>query len=137
MNVNGVWKVILSDYNACPIQANRWYQVKVEWHTDRTAIPGIIYIDDQGSAGDGVGEVWATYKNCTDFEQSLTSAGLPLNPGDKITANSDDFTIGANVTNDPAQRHSFLGLIDQIDFYFKEVQPIYLPVILKDANPGP
>ncbi len=137
VNVGGDWKAILTDYNVCAIQANHWYQVKIEWYSNRAAIPGIIYVDDQGPAGDGVGEGWTKYKNCTDLDQSLTVGSLYLNPGDEITTSNDNFTIGANVTDDPAQRHSFVGLIDQLDFYFKEMSSIYLPVILKDTDPGP
>ena len=109
------WKPVLTDYGVCPIVANHWYQVKVVWNSEKTGgIPADILIDDQGAAGDNVGEQWAGAVNCTDADQSQLPTAMHLFEGDRITPASGIVVIGANV-NDQT-KNLFVGQIDWIDW---------------------
>ncbi len=95
------WKVILTDYDACPIQAHHWYQVRVVWDTylaggveDQLYVPGGIYVDDLGAAGDDVDEAWSGYADCTDSDQSQLPAERQLYTGDVMSSADSDMFIG-------------------------------------------
>lgn len=120
------WKPVLTNYsgaktgseNDCPIVSDHWYLVKAVWNTDKPGgvpgqffTPADIYLDDQGTDGNGAGENWAGYVNCTDTDQSLKTDIVKFSTGDAIKPYSgDNFAIGANRTN-PAN-NLFNGLID-------------------------
>ncbi len=107
------WKVLKTDYTACPIVSDHWYQVKVVWNSAKTGgIPGDIFVDDQGTDGLGAGEGWTNYINCTDSSQTQTPATKYFLEGDQIQASDSDMRIGAN-GNNSANNH-FEGLIDWI-----------------------
>ncbi len=132
------WKPVLTNYNICPIVSDHWYQMKIMWDSDKVVgIPGIIYVDDQGLTGDNTGEVWSGYKNCTDFNQTLLPTDKQLQPGDKISLANGDFTVGTSAADHT--QNLFKGLIDWIEFYFKEQHPTYpthstyLPLIVRES----
>ncbi|MBI5407984.1 MAG: hypothetical protein HZA14_01300 [Nitrospirae bacterium] len=121
------WKPVLTNYtgaktgseNDCPIVSNHWYQVKAVWNTNKPGgtsgqffTPADIYIDDQGTDGNGAGESWTGYINCTDSDQSLKTDTVKFYTNDKITAGSGSFAIGAN--KDTLTTLRFNGLIDWI-----------------------
>ncbi len=109
------WKVVLSDYDTCPIVSDHWYQVRVVWNTnmaggvpDQFFVPASIYIEDQGLTGtDTPGEV-----DCTNTAQSYHLDTQKLYTGDIISAVDGDFAIGGNVNNHA--NNIFQGLIDWI-----------------------
>jgi hypothetical protein len=114
------WKVVLSDYDACPIVSDHWYQVKVEWNSNKAGgtpgqffVPADIHIDDQGTDGLGANKNWSGSANCTNAAQSYKSAdAAKLYTGDEITTTNGALTIGANVNNHA--NNVFEGLIDWI-----------------------
>jgi hypothetical protein len=124
------WKPVLTNYtgartgseNNCPIVSDHWYQVKAVWNTNKPGgtpgqffLPADIYIDDQGTDGNGAGENWAGYINCTDTDQSLmgTYNDAKFYTGDVIkAATGDNFTIGTN--RGTPTNNLFNGLIDWI-----------------------
>lgn len=122
------WKPVLTNYtgaktgseNDCPIVSDHWYLVRAVWNTNKPGgvsgqffTPADIYIDDQGTDGNGAGENWTGYINCTDSDQSLKTDIVKFYTGDSIKPYSgDNFTIGANRSN-PAN-NLFNGLIDWI-----------------------
>jgi hypothetical protein len=111
----------LSDYTTCPITNDHWYQAKVVWNTNKPGgtpgqpfVPGEIYIDDQGTDGDDVGESWSGYINCTHADQSYFAEIKKLYTGDEMIAGDGDFAIGANTTKLLKGGNHFNGLIDWI-----------------------
>ena len=105
------WKAILTDFGACPIVNDKWYQIKAVWNSSTVGdIPATIYVDDQGANGDNVGESWAGYKNCTDTDQSELPLASRIWEGDTISPVDGDFLIGGNVTTHTS--NVFNGLID-------------------------
>ncbi len=107
------WKVVLTDYDLCPIVQNHWYDIKAVWNSDKVgAMPGDIWVEDQGTDGLGAGQNWAGEINCTDSDQSQVTSDRYLEEGDEIMPADGSFTIGAN-TNNNANNH-FEGLIDWI-----------------------
>ena len=107
------WKVVLTDYDKCPIVSDHWYKVKIVWDFSKTGgIPCDIFVDDQGTAGDDAGENWAGYINATDSDQSQLTSDRFLLEGDVIATFDGAFTIGANVNNHT--KNVFNGLIDWI-----------------------
>ncbi len=122
------WKPVLTNYtgaktgseNDCPIVSDHWYQVKAVWDTNKPGgthgqffQPADIYIDDQGTDGNGAGESWSGYINCTDTDQSLKPDVSKFYTEDVIkTYSGENFAIGANRSN-PAN-NLFNGLIDWI-----------------------
>ena len=108
-----VWKPVLTDYENYPIVSGHWYKIKVVWNSSKSGgIPGDIYVDDQGPAGDDAGEYWSGYANATDSDQSQLPANRYLYEGDRISPADGDFTIGCNVNNHA--KNVFHGLIDWI-----------------------
>ena len=100
----------MTHYDTCPIVADHWYDVTVVWDSDKIGgIPVDIIIDDQGPAGDDVGEAWAGTVNCTDSDQVLVNADRLLAEGDEILPANNYITIGANPSNGNLK---FSGLID-------------------------
>jgi hypothetical protein len=105
--------------NDCPIVSDHWYLVKAVWNTNKPGgIPGQyftpadIYIDDQGTDGNGAGESWGGYINCTDSDQSLKTDTAKFYTNDYITAVNSSFAIGANTSSTTTLR--FNGLIDWV-----------------------
>ncbi len=135
------WKPVLTDYEFCPIVADHWYQVKIEWDSGKAVgIPGDIYVDDQGLNGDNLGETWSGTINCTNAGQTLLPTESRLYQGDRIQIGAGNYTIGANATDH--SRDLYQGLIDWIMI---NQQPqstsasntIYLPLIMNGAaSPG-
>jgi hypothetical protein len=113
------WKVVLTDYDACPIVSDHWYQVKAVWNTNKPGgtpgeffLPADIYVDDQGTDGLGAGENWIGSANCTNAAQSYNADNQKFYTGDEINKVDGNFAIGAN-RNNPAN-NVFNGLIDWI-----------------------
>jgi predicted CXXCH cytochrome family protein len=108
------WKVVLTDYEAYPIVSDHWYKVKVVWNSNKASgIPCDIFVDDQGTDGNGTNENWSGYVNATDADQSQVPDDRKLYTGDRIMTGDGDFAIGCNVNNH--SNNVFLGLIDWID----------------------
>lgn len=124
------WKPVLTNYSggangaesSCSIVSDRWYKVKAGWDTNKAGgttgqvfLPADIYVDDQGTNGDDVGEAWSGYRNCTDTDQSLKSAAVKFYTGDTIFVGNGDFAIGANgLTPTTSTTQQFNGLIDWV-----------------------
>jgi predicted CXXCH cytochrome family protein len=107
------WKLILTDYDLFPIVSDHFYRLRVVWDSSKPgAIPGDIFVDDQGPLGDDVGELWSGYRNATDVDQHLIPAERLLYAGDRIRPSDGDFVIGAGVNNHA--NNVFVGLIDWI-----------------------
>ncbi len=119
------WKPVLTNYsgakngleNDCPIVSDHWYQVKAVWNTNKPGgttgqpfTPADIYVDDQGTDGNGAGEGWAGYLNCTDTDQSLKASAVKFYTADQIATVNGLFAIGQN----GADANLFNGLIDWI-----------------------
>ena len=105
------WKPALTDYDACPIVAGHWYQVRLLWDSSTVgAIPATFWIDDQGTDGLGAGELWAGEANCTDADQSQLPADRWLEPGDVIESASGTMHIGGTANHTLL----FQGLIDWV-----------------------
>ncbi|MBI4744806.1 MAG: hypothetical protein HY776_08355 [Actinobacteria bacterium] len=122
------WKPVLteatnsgsSEYH--PIVTDHWYKVKVVWNTNKTGgvsgqpfVPANIYLDDQGTDGNGAGERWSGYVDATDADQSQISANRKLYTGDTIKMADGGFRIGANT---PSSSNYFYGWIDYV--YWKK-----------------
>jgi hypothetical protein len=106
------WKPVLTDYDNYPIMSNHWYRIKVVWNSAKVGgIPGDIYVDDQGPAGDDVGENWSGFPNCTNSSQSYLSSNQYLYEGDQIAGEAGDMHIATNAN------HTLLfnGLIDWVE----------------------
>ncbi len=136
------WKPVLTNYtgakngpeNDCPIVSNHWYQVKAVWNTNKPGgtpgqyfTPADIYIDDQGTDGNGAGENWSGYLNCTDTDQSLKTDSFKFYTNDRITSGNGQFAIGANTSSTTNNR--FNGLIDWIQWQDTVVAPGTAPTI--------
>jgi predicted CXXCH cytochrome family protein len=107
------WKVALTNYTSYPIVSDHWYQVKAVWNTSKASgIPVDIYVDDLGTDGNGAGENWSGYVNCTNSSQSYQLDKKKLYTGDIINTANGAFTIGTNSTNHA--NNLFNGLIDWI-----------------------
>ena len=110
------WKLMVSDYDACPIQAGHWYRAEVTWDHDmggvvgQPFVPGTIYIDDQGTDGYDSGEEWSGYIDCTDADQSQLPTNKWLYTNDTLSTHDTGFYIGNNANlNKP-----YDGVIDWI-----------------------
>ena len=107
------WKPVLTDYSTHPIVSDHFYRIKVIWNSSKIgSIPVNIFIDDEGTDGNGLGENWQGYVDATDSDQSLVPADRRLYEGDKITMADGDFVIGSNVNNH--NNNILNGLIDWI-----------------------
>ncbi len=113
------WKPVLTDYAQYPIQSDHWYRVKVVWNSDKAGgtpgahfVPADIFIDDEGTDGNGAGEAWTGYRNATNAAQSYLPSNQQFYTGDTITSVSGPFAIGVHVNNNANLR--FNGLIDWI-----------------------
>jgi hypothetical protein len=114
-----VWKVVLTDYTQFPIVSDHWYRVKVVWNSDKPGgtpdqpyVQADIFLDDEGTDGNGAGEQWTGFRNATNAAQSYVDASRLLYAGDTITPNSGPFAIGVNVNNNT--KHIFNGLLDRV-----------------------
>ncbi len=111
------WKVALTNYASYPIVSDHWYMIKVIWNSDKiTGIPADIYVDDQGTDGNGTGENWVGFVNTTNTSQSYQLDKKKLFEGDVIQTYDGRFIIGAN-SNNP-DNNLFNGHIDYI--YWKK-----------------
>ncbi len=107
------WKPVLTNYTYYPILADHWYKVKVVWNSGKIGdIPADIFVDDQGTDGNGANEYWAGYANATDSDQLQLTPGKRLYEGDQIITADGQFVIGANINNHA--NNVFNGLIDWI-----------------------
>ena len=93
------WKVVLTHYDSCPTTAGHWYEVTVDWDSERAGLPGRIYVDDQGPDGDDVGELWSGTVDCTDSAQALVAEDQRLVSGDVITVQPALPVLGADAGN--------------------------------------
>jgi hypothetical protein len=116
-----VWKVVLTDYTQFPIVSDHWYRVKVVWNSDKPGgtpgqpyVQADIFLDDEGTDGNGTGENWTGYRNATNAAQSYLDTSRLLYTGDTITPVSGPFAVGVNVNNNT--RHIFNGLIDWVSW---------------------
>lgn len=106
------WKPIMTEYTTHPIVSDHFYRIKVIWNSFKIGIPVNIFIDDEGTDGNGLGENWQGYTDATDSDQSLVPADRRLYEGDRITMADGDFLIASNVNNH--NNNAFNGLIDWI-----------------------
>lgn len=107
------WKPILTDYSTHPIVSDHFYRIKVVWNSSKIgSIPVNIFVDDEGTDGNGLSENWQGYVDATDSDQSLVPSDRRLYEGDKITMADGDFVIGSNVNNH--NNNVLNGLIDWI-----------------------
>jgi hypothetical protein len=107
------WKPVLTDYTICPIQADHWYRIRLVFDSLKEGgIPADFFVDDQGPAGNNIGEAWAGFVNCTDWQQNQIPEDRRLYEGDQITTAGGSFAVGANVNNLP--NNQFSGLIDYV-----------------------
>ncbi|MEW6219055.1 MAG: LamG-like jellyroll fold domain-containing protein [Thermodesulfobacteriota bacterium] len=107
------WKPVKTDYLVCPLVSDHWYQVRAVWNSDKAAgIPGDIFVDDQGTDGNGAGEAWSGYINCTNASQSQNTADRQLVQGDVINIETGDTAIGSDVGGGSL----FQGLIDWVQW---------------------
>ncbi len=112
-NGTSTWKLVMSDYDTCPIVDDHWYKVKMVWNTNKAGgtggqyfVPADLYIEDQGTSGaDTPG-----YTNCTDTDQSQLLDNNKLFTNDSILSSDYTFHIGA----DKNGSNRFYGLIDWI-----------------------
>jgi len=98
------WKLVMTDYDACPIQAGHWYRAQIVWDSDMAGgvvgqpfVPAVFYVDDQGPAGDDVGESWSGFADCTDADQSQMPSDRWLYTGDEMLSEQNNMYIGTNV----------------------------------------
>ncbi len=105
------WKPVMTNYSNYPIVSDHWYKVKLVWNSSVVGgIPGSIFVDDQGTDGNGAGENWSGYVDATDASQSQLPPVSRLSEGDIIFSADGDFVIGANAGNHG--NNVFKGLID-------------------------
>lgn len=89
------WKLVLTDYDACPIVADHWYRVTLVWDSSRAGgMPGTFYVEDQGLDGQGKAALWAGDQDCTDADQSQIPTDRWLREGDRILSGSGPLHIG-------------------------------------------
>jgi hypothetical protein len=125
VNLNGgnTWKVVLTDYTLCPIVSDHWYVVKTVWDSAKPGgvpgqpfVPADIYIEDQGTDGNGAGRAWVGSANCTKADQGYHGSNnvAKVYTGDVINASDSTFSIGVNAS---ATGNHFNGQIDWIKWY--------------------
>lgn len=124
------WKPVITEATNsaspeyCPIVNDHWYYVKVVWNSTTGGASGHptadIFVEDQGTDGNGSGQNWTGLKNCTDADQSQFpvapySASITdkkLYSGDYLSTGSGRFTLGGADTD--FSYTEFNGLIDWI-----------------------
>lgn len=107
------WKPVMTNYSNYPIVSDHWYRIRVVWDSNITgSIPGKIYVDDQGTEGNDIGELWSGYVDATDSNQTQLPPNKILYEGDVISSADGDFLIGGNVNIH--SNNVFKGLIDWI-----------------------
>jgi hypothetical protein len=105
------WKVVMTDYSSYPIVAGHWYSVRMIWDSDRQGgIPCRIFVDDEGTDGNGANQNWDGMVDGTDADQSQVIAVKRLFEGDRILSQNSSMYIGATSTGTLV----FNGLIDRI-----------------------
>jgi predicted CXXCH cytochrome family protein len=105
----GTWRVVLTDYADYPVVANHWYMVRIVWNSAKAVgLPCDIFVDDQGTDGNGAGENWTGYRNCTKADQAYTNDSSKLYSGAEILSADGRVTIGASNTG----TLPFNGLMD-------------------------
>ena len=111
------WKPVLTNYSTCPIVSDNWYKIRLVWNTDKPGgtpgqffVPADIFIDDQGTDGNGAGERWSGEANCTKSDQSYHPDASKLYTADEITPSTSAFVLGADINNRTG--FVFNGLID-------------------------
>ncbi|MBI5342301.1 MAG: hypothetical protein HZB63_03130 [Deltaproteobacteria bacterium] len=127
------WKPVLTDYTACPIVSDHWYQVKVVWDSAKSGgtpgqpfVPADIFVEDQGTDGNGAGKSWTGSVNCTKADQSYHGANCKLYTGDTIKASDSIFAIGCAAGT--LGNNKFQGYIDWIKWYDSASAPPSGPV---------
>jgi predicted CXXCH cytochrome family protein len=114
-------KPVLTNYTACPIVSDHWYQVMAVWNSSLGGVPGQffvpaqIWVEDQGTDGNGAGRSWAGMIDCTKADQSYqgTDDTRKLWTGDTIKKADGTFAIGA----DAALNNTFTGQIDWVKWW--------------------
>ena len=118
------WHEISTDIDAYPLVQGHWYKMKIVFNSDKSGIPGSdgtpvdIFLDDQGTDGNGAGELWSGYKLASfSFSDSQGCKWSAL-PGDFITTEDRPFWIGddgnhADIPGD-ANNNFFKGNIDWV-----------------------
>jgi hypothetical protein len=108
----GAWHVTLTDYKTCGVVAGHWYEVTIDWDSAKAGrIPGDIFVDDQGTDGNGAGELWSGTVNCTDLDQDTIQASSRTVAGEKMSSGGIGPVIGANPTT---YSNPFKGLVDWV-----------------------
>ncbi len=98
------WKQVVTDIDTWPLTRDHWYQVRVVFNSDKlgiledtTGVPIDIFVDDQGTDGMGMDELWSGYVNAS-FADPYESADETYvsYPGDEILQADGAFRIGSN-----------------------------------------
>ncbi len=103
--VNGsAQKQISSDIDNYPIVTGHWYKVRIVFNTDKSRNPVDIFGDDQGTDGNGAGELWTGYKNIakSDPEDSAGCKWAAL-PGIEMKTLDRYLFIGDNCCHTDVQ----------------------------------
>ncbi len=116
---NDVWMhQISSDIDLWPMVNDHWYLVKVVFNSDKSgsgypASNGTvvdIFLDDQGTDGNGAGEAWVGYVNASKTINGSSSCRWGSLPGDFIDTRDETSHIGASWNGNQI----FEGLIDWV-----------------------
>jgi hypothetical protein len=108
---------ISSDIDQFPIVNDHWYLIRVVFNSDMSEVPRSdgrpvdIFIDDQGTDGNGLDENWTGYVNATKTIQGSSSCRWGALPGDVVNLRNDLSYFGSNWANNAQQ---FDGQIDWV-----------------------
>jgi hypothetical protein len=106
---------ISSSIDGFPIVNDHWYLIRVVFNSDKSDVPGSdgtpvdIFIDDLGTLGDDVGQLWDGYKNATKSINESSSTRWGALPGDVINYRDDSSHIAAPWNHNST--HTFEGQI--------------------------
>ncbi len=112
------WHQISTDIDQWPIVNDHWYRIKVVFNTNKAFIAGSdgtpvdIFVDDQGTAGDDAGELWAGYINASQSINDSSTCQWGALPGDYIAREDQPFFIGSAPSTAYNQR--FTGAMDWV-----------------------
>ena len=125
-------KVGFTDYTLCPIQSGHWYYFLLVWDTskpggvtDQPFLPMDIFVEDQGTDGNGAGRVWSGLANCTKADQGYNDITGKFFTGDTIIKADGNFVIGADAI--PGAATELNGQIDWLKWYGSASPPPSAP----------
>jgi len=122
--VNGAWfKQISSDIENYPIKKGHWYKIRIVYNTDKPRLVVDIFADDQGTDGNGAGELWSGYKNVSRPDPEDSSAckwaampGLVMDTLDKAASIGDN-TVHQRPGNDDQGHYNNTTLKGKLDWF--------------------